>query len=130
MRKLNQWKWAALLLSFFFLTLHAKVNSYTTADNTKAQKKDTTSRSRTVPPESVFNQPYVTTPDMAALARNVTYPINYSTGTPQICIPLYTIQCGDLTLPLTLTYNASGVKVDDVSGMVGQGWTLTRDKKQ
>lgn len=126
MRKLNHWKRAALLLSFFFLTLHARVNLlYATTDDTKAQKNDTTLRSRSIPPESIFNQPYVTTPDMAALARNAAYPINYSTGTPQISIPLYTIQCGNLTLPLTLTYNASGVKVDDVSGMVGQGWTLT-----
>lgn len=128
MRKLKQWRWAVLLLPFFFFTLHARVyDANTKASDTTTQKKDTTSGSRSsnVPPESVFNQPFVTTPDMAALAQNVSYPINYSTGTPQISIPLYTIQCGTLTLPLSLTYNASGVKVDDVSGMVGQGWSLT-----
>ncbi len=126
MRKLNPWNRAAFLLSLFFLTVYAKASvSITDSSNTTIQKEDSTSKSRSVPPESVFHQPYVTTPDMAALARNVSYPINYSTGTPQISIPLYTIQCGDLTLPLALTYNASGVKVDDVSGMVGQGWTLT-----
>ena len=93
MRKLNPWNRAAFLLSLFFLTVYAKASvSITDSSNTTIQKEDSTSKSRSVPPESVFHQPYVTTPDMAALARDVSYPINYSTGTPQISIPLYTIQ--------------------------------------
>lgn len=124
-RNRSIWRGTGLLLLFFFLGLHAKVHdSFIVKKEATVQKRDTTKRT-SPPPESIFNQPFVTTPDMAALARNISYPINYSTGTPQITIPLYTIQCGTLTLPLALTYNASGVRVDDVSGMVGQGWTLT-----
>ena len=119
---------AVLLLLFSILATHAQLyQTDTIASNNQDGKNIPVAKvaASSAPPESVFNQPYVTTPDMAALARNISYPINYSTGTPQISIPLYTIQCGSLTLPLSLTYNASGVRVDDVSGMVGQGWTLT-----
>lgn len=77
------------------------------------------------PSESLYKQEMVSSPDMAALARNISCPINYCTGTPQINIPLYTIKSGSLTLPISLTYNASGIRVDDVPGVVGQGWSLT-----
>lgn len=99
--------------------------------NARPLESDTiTTRHKTVlsiqnaPQESLFTQPFVATPDMASLSRTISYPINYSTGTPQIDIPLYTIQCGTLVLPISLSYNASGVRVNDVSGMVGQGWSL------
>ena len=119
---------AILLQLSSILAIHANAYQPDTITSSKQDGKNkrvTEAASSSAPPESLFKQPFVTTPDMAALARNISYPINYSTGTPQISIPLYTIQCGSLTLPLSLTYNASGVKVDDVSGMVGQGWTLT-----
>lgn len=52
------------------------------------------------------------------------YPVSHFTGVPDISIPLYVIKEGDLELPITLTYHASGVKVSDISGYFGQGWTL------
>lgn len=82
------------------------------------------SQNRKIPLESLYKQSVVATPDMAALAKNIKYPINYSTGTPEIRIPLYTIHSGTLTLPISLVYNASGIRVDDIPGVAGQGWTL------
>jgi hypothetical protein len=52
------------------------------------------------------------------------YPVSHFTGVPDITIPLYTIKEGDLEVPITLSYHASGYKPTDVDGIVGLGWVL------
>src|ERR1700744_1516748 len=52
------------------------------------------------------------------------YPVGNFTGVPDITIPLYTIKEGDITLPITMTYHASGIKLTDPGGFYGAGWTL------
>lgn len=52
------------------------------------------------------------------------YPVNHFTGVPDITIPLYTIKVGDLELPVTMRYHASGIKVSEPTGFFGSGWTL------
>jgi hypothetical protein len=74
--------------------------------------------------DDLYKNTFVTTPDMAQLIHNVKYPVNYSTGAVNISIPLYTVKSGDLELPIYLSYNSSGVKIDSPSGWVGQNWTL------
>ncbi len=51
-------------------------------------------------------------------------PVDHSTGVPNINIPLYTIKGRKLTLPLSISYHASGIKVNDVASEVGLGWVL------
>ena len=51
-------------------------------------------------------------------------PIDYSTGVPKIEIPIYTIQGKKLSLPISISYHASGIKVYDVPSEVGLGWVL------
>ncbi|MBL7699868.1 MAG: hypothetical protein JNK79_17000 [Chitinophagaceae bacterium] len=63
-------------------------------------------------------------PDAAAIERFGNFPVTYSTGVPNISIPLWTIQCGSLSWPLALSYHASGIKVDQSASMVGLGWNL------
>ena len=63
-------------------------------------------------------------PEAAALSRYADVPISLYTGTPQIDIPLYNLKCGDLSLPVSLSYYASGIKVEDISTTVGVGWSL------
>lgn len=74
--------------------------------------------------EGLYKNNIVQTPEMAQLIRNIQYPVNYSTGTINIEIPLFTISCGTLNIPFNLTYDTSGVKVSSLSGIVGQNWTL------
>ena len=38
------------------------------------------------------------------------YPIDFSTGVPNITIPLYEIEIGDFRLPIAIAYHASGLK--------------------
>ncbi|MDE6696516.1 MAG: hypothetical protein K2K25_06520, partial [Muribaculaceae bacterium] len=63
-------------------------------------------------------------PQSRALARYAEYPVSHTTGIPDISIPLYEIQVGNYTLPISVSYHSSGARVDDVPTCVGQGWTL------
>jgi YD repeat-containing protein len=63
-------------------------------------------------------------PEAAAIAKYINYPVDYSTGLAKIEIPLYEIKAGGLTLPVTLSYHASGIKANENAGWIGLGWTL------
>lgn len=63
-------------------------------------------------------------PTAAAIEKYHSYPVDYSTGVPDITIPLYEIVSGEVTIPVTLKYHASGLKPKEQSGVVGTGWTL------
>ena len=77
--------------------------------------------------EALFKNQMVNTPATAALKQNIVYPVNYSTGLPEIKIPLYEVKNGDVVLPIYLTYHASGIKLSDVAGWVGLGWNLVAE---
>lgn len=63
-------------------------------------------------------------PNVAALLRYAEIPVDYSTGVPNIEIPIYTVESGKLKLPIKLTYHASGIKVRDVASSAGLGWVV------
>lgn len=63
-------------------------------------------------------------PTAAAMNKYQSYPVDHSTGVPNITIPLYEIVAGDVTIPVTLSYHASGLKPKERSGIAGTGWTL------
>jgi len=50
-------------------------------------------------------------------------PIDFSTGIPKIEIPIYTIKGKKLSLPISISYHGSGIKVNDIaSEMVWDGY--------
>ncbi len=51
--------------------------------------------------------------------------IDHVSGTAQVNIPLVTIGGQTMTIPIALSHNTSGVKVNDVASWVGTGWDLT-----
>lgn len=63
-------------------------------------------------------------PNAATLQRYGDIPVSAYTGTPSISIPLYEIKSGDISVPVSISYNASGLKVADEAGRVGLGWAL------
>ena len=63
-------------------------------------------------------------PEAAAMTRYADYPVSYALGQAEVSIPLYEIKSRSLTLPITLQYNTSGVRVDEISGIAGLNWTL------
>lgn len=74
--------------------------------------------------KSLLNQVLPPSPQAAAFARYGEYPVGYSTGVPNISIPLYEIELEDYKLPISISYHASGIKQDDVASVVGLGWVL------
>jgi YD repeat-containing protein len=75
-----------------------------------------------VPPKSYINVP--PSPTAAGLAKYGDIPVSLYTGTPSIEIPLHVVSGRTLSLPITLKYHASGIKVEETAGWVGLGWAL------
>ncbi len=67
------------------------------------------------------------TPEAADVQKYASYPVDYSTGIPNISIPLFEVRSGDIVVPITLTYHSSGLKPREASGRAGTGWTLNAE---
>jgi hypothetical protein len=65
-----------------------------------------------------------TSPEAASLGKYGDIGVSYYTGSPSIGIPLYDIKARDITVPISLSYNATGIKVEEVGSRVGMGWSL------
>ncbi|HYG39532.1 MAG TPA: hypothetical protein VD908_12970 [Cytophagales bacterium] len=63
-------------------------------------------------------------PNTASLGKYGDYKVSLFTGLPEISIPIYEVKSGDLTVPITLSYHASGIKISDRGSWVGLGWSL------
>ncbi|HWB28388.1 MAG TPA: hypothetical protein VG738_23110 [Chitinophagaceae bacterium] len=63
-------------------------------------------------------------PNVAAMQKYGDIPISAYTGVPNISIPIYTIKFRDITVPVSLSYHASGIKVSEEASQVGLGWAL------
>jgi YD repeat-containing protein len=76
--------------------------------------------------QSAFETPNFApkTPEAAAFLKFGEYPVDLSTGVPNISIPIYTIDTKDFKLPIALEYHASGIKVTQEATWVGLGWNL------
>ncbi|MEH3114022.1 hypothetical protein [Pedobacter terrae] len=66
-------------------------------------------------------------PEAAALTKMVNYPVNFNTGIPDISVPLYNVQAGNLSLPIKLSYHAGGFKIHERATRSGMGWSLSSD---
>ncbi|MCX6248503.1 MAG: hypothetical protein NTW10_12320 [Bacteroidetes bacterium] len=84
-----------------------------------------------VPASSVQGQspsPYFpktpASPNAAELGKFGAVPVSYYSGLPNIDIPLYKFQCGNFTLPISLSYHGGGIRVNDIASWVGLGWNL------
>ncbi|KIC92642.1 hypothetical protein, partial [Flavihumibacter solisilvae] len=71
-----------------------------------------------------FSRIIPASPTASALGRYGDWPVSYATGTPSISIPIYDIKVGKLSLPVNLSYHASGIKVEDIPSWTGAGWSL------
>jgi YD repeat-containing protein len=63
-------------------------------------------------------------PDAAAFQKVNFVPISNYTGRANISVPIYTISAGKMSVPISLSYNSSGVKVNDMASNVGLNWSL------
>jgi hypothetical protein len=74
------------------------------------------------------NIPKVTppSPHAAAFQKYSDIPVTLHTGVPDVSVPLYEIKSGDITIPISLSYHASGIKVADEASKVGLGWVINQ----
>ena len=63
-------------------------------------------------------------PEVTAFMRYGALPVNLYAGTPTISVPIYEIKGHEMSVPLSLTYDASGIKVDQLATNVGLGWNF------
>lgn len=64
-------------------------------------------------------------PNANSIMKYGDIPVNLSNGIPSIEIPVFTLNEKDLSMPIKLSYHASGIKVDEAAGWVGLGWSLS-----
>ena len=74
--------------------------------------------------QAVYSQNIAPSPNATALGTYADVPVNNYTGVPNISIPLHTVTSRDISLPITLSYHASGIKVAQEASWVGLGWAL------
>lgn len=77
-----------------------------------------------LPNAPVVAPPSVASPTAASLGKYSDIPVSFHTGVPEISIPIYTVTEGNLSLPISMNYHSSGIKVDEVASWVGLGWSL------
>ena len=63
-------------------------------------------------------------PDAMAFSQTQFLPINDYNGKPNINIPIYEISFGGIKIPIELTYNYGGVKVNGIASSAGTNWSL------
>jgi YD repeat-containing protein len=71
-----------------------------------------------------YNEVSIASPTAASLGKYADVPVSAHTGIPQISIPIYTIKEGPLSVPVSLSYHAGGLKVWETASWVGAGWSL------
>lgn len=63
-------------------------------------------------------------PEAAEIAKYGNLEVNMFKGVPDVTVPIHTLKVQDFTLPIYLSYDASGIKVDQIATNVGLGWSL------
>ena len=63
-------------------------------------------------------------PESAAAVKYADIPFLHSTGAAMLEIQFYTLKGKELSVPVGLTYVSNGIKMDEIAGVAGLGWTL------
>ena len=72
-----------------------------------------------------FKEPTTSSPTAAGFQKFIDIPVSNHTGVPNISIPIHTVVEGPLSTSISLNYNSSGIKVDELASWVGLGWSMT-----
>lgn len=62
--------------------------------------------------------------DAQSLGNFSEIPVDLYSGKTNINIPLFTISCNDIKLPISISYHGGGIKAEEEASSVGLGWTL------
>ncbi|WP_153797441.1 hypothetical protein [Foetidibacter luteolus] len=76
------------------------------------------------PNQSYINVNTPRSPESAGFEKYGATQVNEFTGATNIAIPIYTLKSRFLELPITLSYQATGIRVNQEASWVGLGWDL------
>ncbi len=72
-------------------------------------------------------------PEVADLGKFGDLPVNAYNGTANVGVPIHSVPLDEISIPLSLSYNTGGIRVEQEASWVGLGWsldpgiTITRD---
>jgi len=69
--------------------------------------------------------PFPTTANAYSMAKVDKLPMDLFRGKANISIPLYTISTGGINIPIAISYNTGGIKLNEIASTVGLGWGLS-----
>jgi len=64
-------------------------------------------------------------PSAASFQKQLDVSMNYCNGLPNISIPIQTVKAGIIEFPVSLSYTATGIRVEEAASNVGMGWNLS-----
>ena len=67
---------------------------------------------------------FPTSAEAYSISKVEKMPMDYFRGKANINIPIYTITIDGISIPISLSYNTGGIKLNEVSSIVGLGWSL------
>ncbi len=76
------------------------------------------------PAKTYINVDIPKTPESAAFQKYGKTEVNEFTGAASVSIPIYTLKSQSLSVPITLNYQMTGIKVNQEASWVGLGWDL------
>ena len=66
----------------------------------------------------------IPSPNAAGLAKYAEIPVGLYTGSANVSVPLGNVSINGYNLPISINYHTSGIRKNDISSVVGLGWTL------
>lgn len=63
-------------------------------------------------------------PEAASVVKYAGVPFTHSLGAAEYDVPIYELKGRQLQIPISLSYRSNGIRVDEIAGVAGLGWTL------
>ena len=103
-----------LLLAWFALFLLLALSVPAFAQSEVSYKRGATQLEDILPPS----------PEAASRVKYADVPFTHCTGAAEYSVPIYEMKGRRLTIPISLDYCSNGIKLDEIAGVAGLGWTL------
>ena len=75
--------------------------------------------------KSIIHLPTPATAEAYSFNKVGKLPMDLYRGKANINIPIYTIEVDGIKIPITLSYNTGGIRLNEISSSVGLGWSLS-----
>ena len=95
-----------------FLLLPPSITAF--AQNEVSYKRGATQLEDILPPS----------PEAASRVKYADVPFTHSMGAAEYSVPIYELKGRRLTIPISLDYCSNGIRMDEIAGVAGLGWTL------